>query len=81
MTSVKHALKNCVNFDNFFLWTDSKVTLSWIKAIDKEFKIFVENRLREIRNNIDIGNRSYCPTEYNPADLIARVGITKNFKF
>ena len=74
-------MKNCVNFDKFFLWTDSKVTLSRIKAIDKEFKIFVENRLREIRNNTDIGNRSYCPTEYNPADLIAAVGITKNFKF
>ena len=27
-------------------------------AIDKEFKIFVENRLREIRNNTDIENWS-----------------------
>ena len=27
-TSVKSALKNCVNFDNIYLWTDSKVTLS-----------------------------------------------------
>ena len=53
--------------------------MSWIKAIDKEFKTFVENRLREIRSNTYIENGSYCPTEFNPADLIARVGITKNF--
>ena len=33
ITSVKSALKNCVNFDKMFLWTDSKVTLSWIKAL------------------------------------------------
>ena len=79
ITSVKNALKNCVNFDKIYLWTDSKVTLSWIKAIDKEFKTFLENRLREIRNNTDVENWSYCPTEFNPADLMTRVGITKNF--
>ena len=61
-----------------YLWTDPKVTLSWIKAIDKEFKTFVENRLREICNNTDW---SYSPTEFNPADVITRVPrveMTKN---
>ena len=72
-------MKNWVNFDKIYLWTDSKVTLSQIKAIDKEFKKFVEKRLREICSNTDIENWSYCPTEFNPADLITHVGITKNF--
>ena len=72
-------MKNCVNFDKIYLWTDSKVILSWIKAIGKEFKTFVENRLQDIRNNTDIENWFYCPPEFNPADLITRVGITKNF--
>ena len=49
------------------------------KGYDKGLKTFVENRLREIRNNTDIENWSYFPTEFNPADLITRVGITKNF--
>ena len=71
----KNALKNCVNFDKIYLWTDSKVTLSWIKAIDKEFKRFVENGLQQIRNDTDIENWSY----FNQADLIKRVGVTKNF--
>ena len=72
-------MKNGVNFDEIYLWTDSKVTLSWIKAIDKEFKTFVGNRLREIRNNADIENWCYCPSEFNPADLLTHVGITKKF--
>ena len=62
-----------------YLWTNSKATLSWIKAIDKEFKTFVEKRRREIRNNTGIENWSYSRTQFNPADLITRVGITKNF--
>ena len=33
--SVKNALKNCVNFDKIYLWTNLRVTLSWIKAINK----------------------------------------------
>ena len=45
ITSVKNALKNCVNFNKIYLRTDSKETLNWIKDIDKEFKTFVENRL------------------------------------
>ena len=72
-------MKNCVNFDKIYLWTDSKVTLSWVKVIGKEFKTFVENCLREIRNNTSVENWSYCPTEFNPADLITRVGITEKF--
>ena len=55
------------------------LTLSWIKAIDKEFKTFVENRFGEIRNNKNIENWSWCPTQFNPADFITCVGVTKNF--
>ena len=59
---IKIALKNSVNFDKIHLYTDSKVPLIWIKAI--EFKTFVENGLRESRNNTDIENWSYGPTEF-----------------
>ena len=45
VVSVKEALSS-VEFDGEFLWTDSMVSLSWIKAHDKEFKTFVENRVR-----------------------------------
>ena len=77
ITSVKNDLKNCLTFDKIYLWTDSKVTLSWTKAIDKEFKTFIGNRLQAIRNNTDIENWSCCATKFNPAYLITLVGITK----
>ena len=77
LDETKNALKNCVNFDKIYLW--SKVTLRCIKAINKEFKISVENRLWEIRSKTDIENWSDCPTEFHPADLIRRFEITKNF--
>ena len=54
--------------------------MSWIKAIDKQFNTFVETRLREIRNNKNTENWSYCSTKFNPADLITSVGITKHFE-
>ena len=40
---------------------------------------FIYFRLREIRNNTDIENWSYCPTEFNPLDLITPAEITKKF--
>ena len=79
ITSVKYVLKNCDNFDKIYFCTESKVT--WIKALDKETKRFIENRLQEIRNNTDTENWSYFSTEFNPADLITRAGTTKkNFE-
>ena len=56
ITLVKNTLKNWVNFDKIYLWTNSKVTFFWIKAVYNEFKTYVENRLSEFRNNIDTKN-------------------------
>ena len=47
ITSVKYVLKNFDNFDKIYLCTDSKVTLTWIKAVDKEIKTFIENLLEK----------------------------------
>ena len=33
-------------------WTDSQVSLAWIKALHKEFQTFVQNRVVEIRKSI-----------------------------
>ena len=77
ITAVKNALNKCVKFDQVYLWTDSKVTLAWIKSPTKEYKTFVENRLKEIRKNTDMNNWFYCPTSENPADLMTRMKSTK----
>ena len=64
---VKTALKDTIPISNIFYWSDSKVSLSWIKAHDKEFVTFVENRVQEIRTLTNYENWFHCITTENPA--------------
>ena len=54
-------------------WKDSKVSLAWIKAFNKEFQTLFRNRVVKIRKNILLENRSYSLKKVNPSDLIARL--------
>ena len=47
-------------------------TMHWIKGVDKEYKQFVENRVREIRQNVPPESWGHCPGVENPADLPSR---------
>ena len=76
MNSVKLALKKELKFDKSYYWTDSKITVSWIKLVEKEYNVFVENRVQEIWNLTDIKESFYVGTLNNPADMITR----QNFK-
>ena len=57
INSVANALNRCISFGKIYLWTDSKVALSWPpKTTINKYKTFVENRLREIRAKTDVEN-------------------------
>ena len=43
--SVKNALSKNTEFHKTYLWTDSQITLAWIRATQNEYKTFVENRI------------------------------------
>ena len=68
--SVLEQLKFRVNKP--FFWTDSQITLKYIKNESKRFPIFVMNRLYEIRANSDTAEWNYVPGEMNPADRCTR---------
>ena len=53
-------------------WTDSMVTLSWIKGEPSRWKTFVANRAREILKLTSPDQWSHCPGKGNPADLLTR---------
>ena len=53
-------------------WLDSSVALHWIRG-NGDFKQFVANRVRKIREHGDITWR-HVPTKDNPADLASRGG-------
>ena len=56
-------------------FTDSRVSLCWIKGSDKTWKAFVQNRVTEIRRLIPPTCWRHCPGKDNPADIPSR-GIT-----
>ena len=80
MNTVYNALKSQIQISGRTYRSDSMVTISWIKTYKKEFKIFVENRVQEIRKNSNPKDWYYCESSNNPADLLTRKRTIENFK-
>lgn len=55
-----------------YFWTDSMVVLSWIKSVDKRFKMFVGNRVGEISEASNVNDWNWVPSGENPADAATR---------
>ena len=68
--SVLEQLKFKVN--KTYFWTDSQITLKYIKNGSKKSPIFVMNRLYEIRANSDTTEWNYVPGKLKPADHCTR---------
>jgi hypothetical protein len=64
-----------VDVRNAIPWTDSTVTLGWIRHDPSRWKHFVSNRVTEIQNHTNPSQWRHCPGEENPADLLSR-GVT-----
>ena len=54
--SVLNGIKDGLKIDEIFCHTDSQICLCWIKAIEKEFQPFVQNRINEVRRNVCSSN-------------------------
>ena len=55
-----------VNITEFVCWSDSKVPFWWIKSVNKKWKVWVENSLTEIRENIEVDCWCYVPMNAIP---------------
>ena len=72
MASISIALETELDLNRPTCYTDSMVALYWIVGVDREWKQFVENRVREIRKLTPINCWKHCSGRENPADLPSR---------
>ena len=61
-----------IKVDEEIFWTDSRVVLSYIQNIKRCFKMFVANRIHQIKSNSDVSQRHYIQTNENPASDCSR---------
>ncbi|XP_015435716.1 PREDICTED: uncharacterized protein LOC107191240 [Dufourea novaeangliae] len=54
-----------------FYWSDSMITLAWLKGSPNQWKTFVANRVTEIQN-LSRGTWRHVGSAQNPADLLSR---------
>ena len=54
-----------------YLWSDSQIVLSWIMS-NKKLDVFTRNRVSEINRLTEGCEFHFCPTAFNPADLLTR---------
>ena len=72
VVSVHNSLQGQTTALDVRCYTDSQVALYWIRGKDKEWKPFVQNRVRDIRHNVCPDLWNHCPGKTNPADLPSR---------
>ena len=61
-----------MNCDKEIFWTDSEVTLGYIRNESKKFKFFVAKRIELIRENSEDEQWYYANTKENPAGYVSR---------
>ena len=53
-------------------WTDSMVSLQWIRSDPYQLQVFVSNRVQEIQLLSNPADWHHVPSKLNPADLLSR---------
>lgn len=61
-----------VTIDNCYLWTESMVTLQWIRKSPAKLEVFQANRVAEIQEWTEGATWSHVTTKDNPSDLCSR---------
>ena len=72
MESVSQALDTELSLGQPSYFTDSKVTLYWIKGQGKEWNPFVQNRVNQIHSLTAADQWQHCASTENPADIPSR---------
>ena len=67
-----------INIDSTFMWSDSTTVLNYIRNTTTNFGPYIMRRCNEIRENTEINEWRYIPTDLNIADILSRGITTEN---
>jgi len=69
---IKRVLDPHLKIVGTYGWTDSMIVLSWLTAPHTSFKVYVSNRIHQIRTIVPDCNWSHIDSANNPADCASR---------
>ena len=72
VSTVHEIMMRTFDMEQTICYTDSEITMHWIKGHDKAWKPFVQNRVQEIRQRIPSEFWYHCISQENPADIPSR---------
>ncbi|XP_065658112.1 uncharacterized protein LOC136082626 [Hydra vulgaris] len=72
MHKVVQKFKDVLIVEKICYWTDSEISLSWIKNSKRDWKLWVQHRVSKIQELSSKKDWSYIEGENNPADIPTR---------
>lgn len=72
MSRIQCALTGRVTIDSIHAWSDSQIVLSWLVNPHTDFKVFVSNRVNQMKQMLPQCQWRYVRSSSNPADCASR---------
>ena len=69
IVTVKKAVAGLLNVRNVFCWSDSQISLWYIRQVRKDWKVWIKNWLPVIRKNVAPEHWMHLPTDINSAGI------------
>ena len=72
MNTVIKSISKQIEIHKIYCWTDSQISLWWIRQQTKTWKVWIQNRVNRIRTFLSLNSWKYIRTNENPADIGTR---------
>lgn len=70
LAKLMQKMQKALRVKKIYLWSDSQITLAWIRSTPNKWETFIANRVAEIHQNVGHEQWNYVRSMDNPADLV-----------